>query len=97
MLPDIPSRYSSKAVVNLTNAIRLLIRTSVTRLGDLLDFGQLFKPLATINLPKSLTFLGNFCVGDKIYHFSSEIIFGNFYRHLAIFFWSHDQDSRVIL
>ena len=34
------------------------------------------KPLATINLPKSLTFFGNFCKGVKIYHFSSEIIFG---------------------
>ena len=26
-------------------------------------------PLATINLPKSHTFLGNFCKGIKIYHF----------------------------
>ena len=34
------------------------------------------KALATINLPKSLTFLGNFCEGVKIYHFSIEIIFG---------------------
>ena len=34
------------------------------------------KPLATINLPKYPTFLGNFCKGVKIYHFSSEIIFG---------------------
>ena len=41
----------------------------------LLDFGQLFKAFATINLPKSPTFLGNFCKGVKIYHFSSEIIF----------------------
>ena len=32
--------------------------------------------LATINLPKSLTFLGNFYKGVKIYYFSSEIIFG---------------------
>ena len=48
----------------------------MTRFGDLLDFGQLLKPLATINLPKSPTVLGNFCVGVKIYHFSSEIIFG---------------------
>ena len=31
---------------------------SLIRLGDLLDFGQLFK--ATINLPKSPTFLGKF-------------------------------------
>ena len=33
-------------------------------------------PLATINLPKSLTFLGNFFKGVKIYHFSNENIFG---------------------
>ena len=48
---------------------------SVTRLGDFWTFGFL-KPLATINLPKSLTFLGIFCKGVKIYNFSSEIIFG---------------------
>ena len=44
--------------------------------------GNFFKPLATISLPKSLTFLGNFCKGVKIYHFSIEIIlqtFGDFY------------------
>ena len=34
--------------------------TSVTRLGNLLDFGQLLRPLAKINLPNSPTFLGNF-------------------------------------
>ena len=60
---------------------------NVTRLGDLLDFGQLFK--AKISLPKSLTFLGNFCKCVKIFNFSGEIIFGHFYRHLAIFYWSH--------
>jgi len=38
--------------------------------------GNFLKPLATINLPKSPTFLGNFCKGVKIYHFSSEISFG---------------------
>ena len=47
--------------------------------------GTFLKPLATINLAKSATFLGNFCIGVKIYHFSSEIILGDFYRHLAIF------------
>ena len=51
-------------------------RHSVTRLGDLLNFGQFLKPLATLNFPKSPTFLSNFCKGVKIYHFSSEIIFG---------------------
>ena len=47
--------------------------------------GNFLKPLAKINLPKSPTFLGNFCKGVKIFHFSSKIILGNFYRHLAIF------------
>ena len=34
----------------------LLILNSVTILGDLLDFGQLFKAFGNINLPKSPTF-----------------------------------------
>ena len=62
---------------------------SVTRLGDFFNFGQILRPLATINLPKSATSLGNFCKGVKIIHFSCEIILGNFHRHLAIFIWSH--------
>ena len=37
--------------------------------------GKFLKPLAIINLSKSSPFLGNFCKGVKIYHFSSEIIF----------------------
>ena len=40
----------------------LLIMFNVTRLGNL--------------LPKSPTFLGNYCKGVKMYHFSCEIIFG---------------------
>ena len=51
----------------------------MTILGNLWDFGQLFKPLATVNLSKSLTLLGNFCEDVKIYHFSSEIILSNFF------------------
>ena len=38
--------------------------------------GNFLKPLATMNLPKSPTFLANFCKDVKIYHFASEIIFG---------------------
>ena len=38
--------------------------------------GHFLKPLAAINLPKSPTFLGNFCKDVKIIHFSLEIIFG---------------------
>ena len=48
---------------SLEEILGISVSSSVTRLDDLLDFGQLLKPLATINLPKSPTFLGNFCVG----------------------------------
>ena len=52
------------------------------------NLGNFLKLLATINLSKSPTFLGNFCKGVKIYQSSSEIIFRQLW-HLAIFFWSH--------
>ena len=48
---------------------------SVTRLGDLLHFWQLFKACGTIILPKSPTFLGKFGKIVKIFHFASEVIF----------------------
>ena len=35
--------------------------------------GNFLKPLATINLPKSPTFLVNYCKCVKMHHFSSEI------------------------
>ena len=50
--------------------------SSVTRFGDFWTLGDYLKPLATINLPKSPTFLGKISKGVKIFHFSSEIIFG---------------------
>ena len=50
---------SSQCIALLIHLSRYiaLSTTSVTRLGDLLDVGQVFK---AINLPKSPTFLGNF-------------------------------------
>ena len=51
--------------------------------------GNFLKPLAAITLSISPTLLGNFCKGVKIDHLSTEIILGNFYWHLAIFFLSH--------
>ena len=46
-------------------------------IGQFIGFwGNLLKPLATINLPKSSSFFGNFCKGVKIYHFPSKIILG---------------------
>ena len=53
-----------------------LMVCSVTRLGDLLDFGNFSKLVATISLPDSTTFLDNFCKGVKIFNFSGEINFG---------------------
>ena len=75
---------------------------SVTRLGDLFDIetaaqiagwnddamGNFLKPLETIILRKSPTFLGNFCKGGKSIIFLVRSFWGNIYRHLAIFFWS---------
>ena len=43
------------------------------------------KSLASMNLPKSPTFLGNFCIDVKIYHFSSEIFFGQILRTFGDF------------
>ena len=58
---------------------------SVTRY----DLGNFLKPLATINLPKSQTFFCNFCKVVKSIIFLAKNFLGNFYRHLAIIFWSH--------
>ena len=44
------------------------------------------KTLILINLPKSSPFLGNFCKGVKIYHFSSEINFGQLLQTFCDFF-----------
>ena len=64
----------------------ILMSNSVTRLGDILDFGQVLKPLATINLPKSPTFLGNFVKVSKSIIFPVKSFLDNFYGHLANFF-----------
>ena len=63
-----------EAQVSPKKSFRIL--NSLTKLAVYLTLGNFSKPLATINLPKSPTFSGNFCTGVKIYHFSSEIIFG---------------------
>ena len=44
------------------------------------------KPLATINLPKSPTFLGYFFKGVKIIHFSSKFIFGKLLKTFGDFY-----------
>ena len=59
--------------------------TSATRLGDLLDFGQIFKAFGNNYLPKSPTFLGTFVKVLKSIIFIVKSCCGNFYRHRQIF------------
>ena len=66
-----------------------LLRLSVTRLGDLLHFGHVFKAWGNNYFAQISHILGKFCKVDKIFHFFSEIFFGNYCRHLATFYWSH--------
>ena len=53
------------------------------------SLGNFLKPLAPINLLKSPTFLGNYCKGVKIYHFSCELIFGQLLLTFANFYAGH--------
>ena len=73
------------------------IYSSAIRLGNLLDFGHLLKPLATINLPKSPTILGNFCKGVKISYFSCEIIFGQLLKTFGNFYMVTLMNSHSML
>ena len=50
--------------------------SSVTRLGDLWYFGQLFKAFGNNYFAQIAHILGNSCKAVKIFHFSNEIIFG---------------------
>ena len=68
---------TSKGRDSVTNVTKVLVIQSVwPDWAIFCTLGNFLKPLATINWPKSFTFLDNFCKGVKIYHFSSEIIFG---------------------
>ena len=54
----------------------MCLGASVTRLGNLLHFGQLFKAYGNNYFAQIAHILGNFCEVVEIFHFSSEIIFG---------------------
>ena len=51
----------------------------VTRLGDLLHFGQLFKDCGNNYFAQIVHILGDFCIVVEIFHFSSEISFGQLF------------------
>ena len=47
------------------------------QIGQFIGLWATFQSLwQQFNLPESPTFLGNLCKGEKIFYFSSEIIFG---------------------
>ena len=56
--------------------------------------GNFLKPLATVNLPKSQTLFAIFQKVSKSIIFLVKSFLGNFYRHLATFFWSHWQQPK---
>ena len=58
---------------------------SVTRLGDLLDFGQLFKAFGNNYFAQISHIHRQFCKGVKSLIFLVKPFLGNFYRHMAIF------------
>ena len=65
-------------------------RNSVARFGDLLDIGQLFKAHGNNYFAQSAnTFQAIFVNLSKSFILLSKSFLGNFYRHLAIFYWSH--------
>ena len=69
------------AIINLSqDGLQMFISVSVTRLGNFLDFGQLFKAFGNYKFTQISHILRQFfCKGVKMLNFSSEIIFGNFY------------------
>ena len=60
-------------------------RNIVTRLGDLLHFGQLFKDCGNNYFAKSSTFQVIFVQLSKYFIFLVKSFLDNFFRHLAIF------------
>ena len=71
--------------------------SSVTRLDNLLDFGQHFKAFGNILFAQ--IYLHSHSIFVKV---SKSLIFlvksflGNFYKHLAIFYWSHWRQVSII-
>ena len=65
----------------------MCVASSVTRLGGLLHFGQLFETCGQNHFAQIAHILGNFFKGVKIFHFYGEIIFGQLlwkFSHLLL-------------
>ena len=60
------------------------------QIGRFIALWVLFKACGNNYLAQITHILGNFCKGHKIFHFFLvKSCLGNFYKHLATFYWSH--------
>ena len=82
--------------VKNVSIFNICIIVSVTRLGDLLDFGQLFKTLWQQLFAQISHILRQFCKGVKIYHFSTDIIYWATFIDIWQFFSGHTDYTYLI-
>ena len=68
----------------------------MTSLGNLLHFGHDSNPVATIDLSKWPTLLGNFIKGVKIFHFSTEIIYWTTFIDIWRLFTGHTAPCSIL-
>ena len=83
-LPKMKHNYNELNESNKYRIVKIKILNGISFFGYNSCHNYLLNLHPTI-LTHLFHTLKHFCKGVKIYHFSSEIIFGNFYRHLAIF------------
>ena len=57
----------------------------MTRFSDLSYIGQLFIAHGNNYIAEITNTLGNFCKGVEIFHYTTEILLGNIYRHFGDF------------
>ena len=82
--------------LSLSPVVRILLTqaSSVPFWAIYCMLGNFSKPVATTILPKWPTFLGNFLKVSKSFIFLVKSFWGNFYRHLATFYWSHCRQGK---
>ena len=71
-------------LVNLASTVKVSIRTSVTRLGDILHFGQLFKACGNNYFAQIAHILAIFVKVSKSYVFLVKSFLGNFGHFLLV-------------
>ena len=69
---------------------------SVTRLGNLLHYGQHFKACGQQLFCPNCPHFGNFLKVSKSFIFIGKSFLGNFYRHLVTFYCSHCPQVQIV-